>query len=103
MEVRVTQHGRERLFERVYKQANNKTYENAKSLIEKIIKKGEVKVNDAKQMLVCFANNLYLFKKEGTEKVAFITVKTAQTSEREYFYKGTRRTMTYKKSFQCCA
>lgn len=102
MNVRMTRHGTERLFERVYKKANNKNESCAINFVNKIIEKGKIAVNNAEQLMVYYAENLYFFKKEGFDTVAFITVKTSSEFNQNVYLGGKKRRFSNKKNFQCC-
>lgn len=100
--TRLTIHGKERLFERVLHKAQEKTSERAKNFIQKVLEKGVVTANDAQQMMIVYANNLYVFKKEGLNTV-FITVKTCQEYRLGVYIRGTKKVFTSKKNFALCA
>jgi len=106
MKVRLSHHGVQRLFERVYKKAQNKSHDKALSFIQKALEKGSVAVNDANQTLVLYANNLYIFRKElfkEIEQLVFVTVKTNQEYRLKLYNRGCERTIHHRKDFRLCA
>lgn len=102
MRVRMTRHGTERLFERVYKKASKKNESCAENFISKIIERGKTMVDDAEQMMIYYAQNLYFFKKEGCDTVAFITVKTNNEYNQNIYLGGKKQKLSTRKNFQCC-
>lgn len=98
----LTIHGRERLFERVLQKSQNKSLERAKSFIQKVLEKGIVTANDIQQMMVVYANNLYVFKKKDSN-LTFITVKTCQEYRLGVYIRGERKVFRTKKNFALCA
>lgn len=102
MRTRLTKHGQERLFERVLKKAQNKSRESASTFIQKVINKGVVMANDAQQMLVLYAENLYVFKKD-MEHLVFITVKTCKEYRLGVYVRGAKNVFSTKKNFALCA
>lgn len=102
MNVHITKHGSQRLFERVYKKAQAKSISHALNCVQKAIEKGVITVNDSYQMLVLYANNLYVFKKNH-ETLSFITVKSCAEYRLGTYLRGEKRTFSSKKNFLLCA
>ena len=102
MRVHITKHGAQRLFERVYKKAQNKTLLHALHYVDKALNRGVVTVNDAQQLLVLYANSLYVFKKEA-EHLSFVTVKSCEEYRLGTYMRGEKRTFSSKKNFLLCA
>ena len=102
MRTRLTKHGQERLFERVLKKAQDKSRESASTFIQKVLAKGVITANDAQQMLVLYAENLFIFKKD-LEHLVFITVKTCKEHRLGVYIRGSKNVFTTKKNFALCA
>ena len=73
MKVHLTKHGKERLYERVYKKSQHKTLPYAQSCIEKVLERG------------------------------VITVKTCHEHRLGVYLRGEKRTVSSKKNFLLCA
>ena len=101
MKVHLTKHGKERLYERVYKKSQHKTLPYALNCIEKVLERGVITVNDSHQMLVVYAQNLYVFKKK-MEELFFVTVKTCHEHRLGVYLRGEKRTVSSKKNFLLC-
>lgn len=100
--LELTKHGIARLFERVQNKAQNKNKEKAEQFLTKVLERGFAVANDAQQMLVVYANNLYIFKK-NLNQLLFITVKTCEQQKFDSYTRGKKRSMSIKKNFALCA
>ena len=98
----LTQHGFERLYERVQTKAQVKTITKARDFLIKVLERGCQTVDDANQMLINYLDTLYIFKKDAG-KLIFVTVKTRQQNTISYYAKGHKRSHTYKKDFRLAA
>lgn len=96
--LKLTNHGIERLYERILTQSQCKTIAKAEDFLSKVLAKGIAKANDTQQMLVVYANNLYIFKKNFGQ-LLFITVKTTEQHKFDTYAKGKKRSLSYKKNF----
>lgn len=96
----LSKHGYQRLYERIQAKAQVKTSKKALEFLNKVIKKGLITVNDTNQLLVNYAESLYVFKKDSTTcKLVFVTVKTSEQSKICYYSKGKRCSYSFKKDF----
>lgn len=99
----LSKHGYERLYERIQTKAQVKTASKALQFLNKVIEKGLITVSDANQLLVHYAESLYIFKKDSSSKLVFVTVKTSEQNKICYYSKGKRCTYSFKKDFSLAA
>lgn len=98
----LTNHGFERLYERVQTKAQVKTINKARDFLIKVLERGCKTVDDANQTLINYLDTLYIFKK-NSGRLIFVTVKTSQQNTLSYYAKGQKKSYSYKKDFRLTA
>ncbi len=102
LQLILTNHGFERLYERVQTKAQVKTINKARDFLTKVLECGRKTVDDSSQTLVNYLDTLYVFKKKSG-RLFFVTVKTSQQCTLSYYIKGQKKSHLYKKDFRLAA